>query len=108
MVEVDVHARHDVTLEVMLYMSQFSCQVAHMMVIDKRDRPDRFFVIAPLLPNQVVPDQISQCLRSIRILAFLDVPIEIIEEMMIQRHTEPNKLLHDSVCGSTIYKNVAF
>ena len=108
MVEMDVHARHDVTLEVMLYMSQFSCQVAHVMVIDKRNRADRFFVVTPLLSNQVVPDQISQCFRSIRILALLDVLIKIIEEMMVQRHAESNKLLHDRITSGTILTNVAF
>jgi EAL domain-containing protein (putative c-di-GMP-specific phosphodiesterase class I) len=83
-----------VALKVVLDMSQFSRQVAHMMVIHKRDRPDGFLVLIPFLPDQIIPDQIPQRLRAIRILALRDVQIEIIEQVMVQRHTESNKLFH--------------
>ncbi len=59
MVEMDMHTGHDVALKVVLDMSQLSCQVTHMVVVHKRDRPDRLFVVIPLLPDQVVTDQIS-------------------------------------------------
>jgi hypothetical protein len=76
-----MHPGHDVTLKIVLDMSQFSRQIAHMMVVDKRDRPNRFLVVVPLLPDQVVTNQIPQGLRAVRILALLDVQIEIIKQM---------------------------
>src|SRR5262245_1814365 len=104
---MNMHTRQDVALKIVLDMSQFSCQVAHMMVIDKRDRPDRLFIVIPLLPDQIVPDQVPQCLRAIRILMLLDVQIKIFEQMVVQRHTKSNKLLHGNLVSSTNSKNVA-
>ena len=83
MVEMDMHAGHDVALKVVLDMSQFPCQVSHMMIVYKRDGPDRLFIVVPLLPHQIVTNQIPQRLRAVRILALLDVQIKIIEQMMV-------------------------
>ena len=102
MVKMDMHTGHNVALKVVLNMGQFSGQVAHMMVVHKRDCPDRLFIVVPLLPDQIVSDQIPQCLRTVRVLALLDMQIEIIEQMMVQRHAESNKLLHGIIMSGTI------
>ena len=58
MVEVHVHPGQNERLIAVLNVGELSGQVAHMMVIHKRDRPDRLFIVVPLLPDQVIPDQI--------------------------------------------------
>ena len=57
-VEMDMHAGENLPLIVVLDMSQLSRQIAHMMVVHERDCPDRLLVLIPLLPDQVVTNQI--------------------------------------------------
>jgi hypothetical protein len=83
MVEVHVHPGQNDGLIAVLNIGELPGQVAYVMVIHKRDRPDRLFIVVPLLPDQIVSDQIPQRLRSVRILAFLDVQIEIIKQMVV-------------------------
>ena len=78
-IEMDMHASHDVAWKVMLDMGQFPGQVPHMVVVNKGDRRDRLLVIVPLLPDQVIPDEIPQRFRAVRVLALLDVEIERVE-----------------------------
>src|SRR4029077_15654407 len=101
MVEMDMHTGHNVALKVVLDMRQFSRQVTDMAVVHKGYGPDRLFVVIPLLSDQVVTDQVPQRLRAVGILAPLDVQIEIIKQMMVQRHAESNELLHSWLGSST-------
>jgi hypothetical protein len=72
-VEMDMHTGHDVAWKVVLDMGQFPGQVPHMVVVYKGDRRDRLLIIVPLLPDQVIPDQIPQRFRAVRVLTFFDV-----------------------------------
>ena len=49
MVEMDMHARENLPMIVMLNVGQLSRQIAHMMVVDEGDRADRLPV--PLYPS---------------------------------------------------------
>ncbi len=60
MVEVHMHSSENPPLVVMLDLCQFSCQVSHMMVVNEGNGPDRFLVLIPLMPDQIVSNQIAE------------------------------------------------
>lgn len=94
MVEMDMHPRHDVPLEIVLNVGEFPRQIRHMVIVDKRNRGHRLFVLVPLLPDQIVPDQVTDRFGAVGILAPLDQAIEIHEQVLIEGHAESDKLLH--------------
>ena len=59
-VEMDVHAGKYLPLIVMLNVGQFSGQITHMMVVHKGDRADSLLVLIPLLPNQIISNQVAE------------------------------------------------
>lgn len=72
-VEMHVHAGHDVPLEVVLDMRELPREVTHMMVVDERDRRDRFLVLVPFLTDKIVADQVAQRFGSVGVLPALDI-----------------------------------
>jgi len=78
MVEMHVHPRHNMALKIVLNVGQFPGEVADMMVVDERDRPDRFLVLIPFLADEVVTDEVSQGLRPVGVLPALNVTIKIV------------------------------
>ena len=61
-IEMDMHACHDVTLEVVLDVGELPGEIPHMMVVDERDRRDRFTVriVAPFLTHKLTADEIAK------------------------------------------------
>ena len=94
MVEMDMHAGKNLPLVVMLDVSQLAGQISHMMIIDKGNGPDGFFVLIPFLPDQAVPNQVAKRLRSIGIVTPPDVAVEFVEQPLVKRHTESDELIH--------------
>jgi len=78
MVEMYVHPCHDMALEVVLDVRQISREIPHMVVIDERDRADRFLVFTPLLSDVVVSDEVPQGFRPVGVLPASNVSIEIV------------------------------
>jgi hypothetical protein len=84
-VEMDMHARQDVPLKVMLDMRQFSCQISHMMIVDEGNRRDRITIriAAPFLAYQLIADEIAQRFRTGGILPTSNDVVEIVKEMVV-------------------------
>ena len=59
-VQMEVHARHNVAMEVVLDMGQLFRQITHLMVVDKRDGADRLFVLIPFLPDERIANKIAK------------------------------------------------
>lgn len=93
-IQVHMHSRQHQRVESVLNGDELVGQQRHVMVIDKGDRPDRFFILIPFLPDQVAADEIAKRFRPVRVFFSSDMAIEIIEEMMIERHAEANEFLH--------------
>ena len=91
-----MHTRHDAALEFVLNMGELARQIAHVVIVDEGDRTDGLFILIPLLPDKIVAYQVAKRFRSIRVFAPLDVVIERIQQMVIKRHAESNKLFHAS------------
>jgi hypothetical protein len=91
-----MHPRHDVALEIVLYMDELSGEITHMVVVDEGNSPDSFFVLIPFLPNEVVANQVTQGFRPIGIFAPLDVMVERLQQVIIEGDTETNKFAHSS------------
>ena len=85
-IEVHMHARHDVALELMLDVGEFPGEIPHMVVVDKCDRRNRFTVriTAPFLTHKVTADEIAKRFRPRGIFPTPDDPIEVVQKMMVQ------------------------
>lgn len=85
-VEVHMHPRHDMTLEVVLDVGELPAEVPHMMVVDERDRRKRFTVriAAPFLTHELTADEIPKRFRTRGIFPTPDDPIEVVQKMMVQ------------------------
>ena len=64
---------------VMLNVRQLACQVSYVMVVNKRDRTDRFFVLIPFLTDEVVANEITQRFRTIGVVSPFNMLIEIVQ-----------------------------
>jgi hypothetical protein len=94
MVQMHVHAGYHQMLIIVLNTGELVCEGADVVVIDDRDSPDRFFIRVPLLPNQIVPNQIPDGFGAVAVALLGYQPVEVIEQMVVQGNTEPDKLLH--------------
>jgi len=84
MIQMYMHPRQNMALKVMLDMREFSGEVRNMMVVHKGDRPDHFLILIPLLPDQIVTDEIPERLRTRRIFPSAYDLIEFIEQAAIE------------------------
>jgi hypothetical protein len=66
-------------LKIVLDVGQFPGEIADMVVVDERDRPDRFLVLIPFLADEVVTDEVSQGLRPVGVLPALNVSIKFVQ-----------------------------
>ena len=66
MIEMHVHTRHDMSLEVVLDVDELPGEVPHMMVVDERDRRHRLTVrlTTPCLTHELITDEIAKRLRT--------------------------------------------
>lgn len=93
-IEMYMHPGQNVALPTMLNMGQLSGEITHMMVVDERDGPDSFFVLVPFLTDEVVAYEITQRFRSIGILSPFYMMIKGVQQMLVERNSEPNELVH--------------
>ena len=98
-IEMHVHPGHDMALKIVLDVREFSGEIPHVMIVDERDRCDRLAIrfTAPFLTDQLITYKIAKRLGPRRILAPLDDLVKVVEQVMIKRNTEPDKLLHKLV-----------
>ena len=90
-VQMHVHTRQHQFMETVLDIGELLGERRHVMIVDERNRPHRLLILIPLLPDQIVANQIAERLRSIGILLPRNVPIEVVQQMMIKGDTEANK-----------------
>src|SRR5215471_12783164 len=91
---MDMHPRDDPSLKIMLEVGEFSGEIAHVVIIDKRHSSDRLDVFSPLLVHESVSNQIAQRFGAVRVFLAANQRVEIVEQMMIQRDPEPDKFFH--------------
>lgn len=94
-----MHPGHDVALKIVLEVRKFSGEIPHVVIVDERDGSHRVAVFAadPFLRDQLFSDQVTKRLRPRRISTPPYDLVELIEQMMIERNTEPNELFHGGV-----------
>jgi hypothetical protein len=93
-VEMHMHSGHDVSLKIVLDMGEFPGQTRHVMVVHERDGGNGFPILVPLLPDQIVPDQVADRFGAVRVVAPFDQTVEIGKKILIERHAESRKLFH--------------
>jgi hypothetical protein len=95
-VEMDVHPRHDVSLKIVLDVRELPGEIAHMMIVDERDRRHRFpvCIAAPFLAHQLIADEIAERFGPRRVFPLSDDFVELIEEVLIEGDAEADKFLH--------------
>ena len=101
MVEMHVHARQYKFMKSVLDVDEFLRKRRHVMIVNERDRSHCLLVLIPLLPDQIVANQIAERLGSIRVLLPRNMPIEVIQEMMIEGNTEANEFFHAPISRVT-------
>src|SRR5215469_824946 len=89
-----MHARQNQSLKTVLNMREFLGEIPHMMVIDERNGADRFLVLDPFLADEIVPNQIPQGFRAVRVLPACDEAVKLDQQVVVQGHAEPNEFLH--------------
>ena len=110
-IKMDVHAGHDVALEVMLNVRKLPGEIADVVVVDERDRSDGITlrITTPFLTHQLVPNEVAQRFGPRRIFPPPDDVIEVIKQMVIQRDAETNELFHtrcyDYIIRATQYSS---
>lgn len=94
MVQMDVHAREDELLKLMLDIGELSGEIANVVIVHEGDGSNCFLIFIPLLTDQIVSDEIPQGLRPVRIFLPRDVAIEIIKKVVIKGDAEADEFLH--------------
>src|SRR5215472_10178460 len=89
-----MHARQNQSLKTVLNVRQLLGEIPHMMVIDERNGANRLLVLDPFLADEIVSNQIPQGFRAVRVLPACDEAVKVGQQMVIQRHAEPNEFLH--------------
>lgn len=86
MIEMHVHTRHDMSLEVVLDVGELPGEVPHMMVVDERDRRHRLTVrlTTPFLIHELITDEIAKRFRTCEVFPTPDDLIEVVQEMVVQ------------------------
>lgn len=107
MVEMHVHSRQNIPLKVMLDLRELSGEIPHMMVVDKRDRRHGFMIVVttPFLAHQLVADEITERFGTRRVFSASDDPVEIVQQVMVQRDAEPDQLLHPTLSMLRFYNS---
>lgn len=97
MIEVHVQRRADLVAEVVLDLRELLGEVAHVVVVDQRERGDGRDAASDLGAHDFGAHEIAQDLRP-RDAARLDERVEAIEEIGLHRDAEPNeRALHGAL-----------
>src|SRR5215470_1520690 len=95
-IQMNMHARHDVALEVVLDVGKLPGKIPHMVVVHERNRCNRFPVgiLTPFLRDKFIANQIAKRFRARSVFAAPNDLIEVVEKVMVQGYAETNNLLH--------------
>lgn len=104
-IEMHVHPGHDMALEIVLDVGEFSREISNVMIVDVGDRRERLAIriTAPFLTDQLITYKIAKRLGPRRILSPLDDLVKVVEQVMIERNTKPDKLLHNNSGTNDIF-----
>ena len=92
LVEVDVHRRAHLPAERMLELVEALGEIAHVMVVDERDRRDGVGALGELLSRDLGPGEITEHLGA-GAPALLHEGIERAQEGRLHGHPESNQLV---------------
>jgi hypothetical protein len=65
-------------------MRQAIGQIVNVMIVDDRNRADRLAIVAPFARDERVSDEIANGFGAVRVVLVGNVPIEVVEQMVIQ------------------------
>jgi hypothetical protein len=88
--QVDVHRGAHPLPELVLQIGQLLAQVAHVMVVDQRQRPDGRDPLRDLGPPHLGARQIAEQLRP-RAAALVGERVELTQQRALDRDAEPNQ-----------------
>ena len=94
-VQVDVEGGDDRFVVGVLEVGQLVGQIARVVVVDECDRPDSLLrAELPLIPDEGFADEITEGLGPVGVPFAYDEPIELPEELFVERDAEPGDLPH--------------
>jgi hypothetical protein len=89
LIEVDVQARIDRYVGLVLHVSEQITETMRPVIIDQADHPDNVsFPFYHLFLNQVVADQISYGLGPVGVVQFGDAAVKRPQQVFLQRDAE--------------------
>ena len=86
MVEMDVSSREDHCACRMLNLGQLLREIRNMMIVDKRQSADHWFVRFDDLGQKSFPYEIADCLGAIFVSASGNQPVKLMQEIFIERN----------------------
>lgn len=94
--EMDVQARHDQFVMVVLLVDELGGQFAGVVIVDEHDDSDDFARgLGRLFVDQAIADQVADRLAAIGVAARRDVLVEGIEQRFFQRNAHARQVGHD-------------
>ena len=94
LVQVDMRRGQDLPAEMMLLVRQPLRQAAGMMIVDQGDRAQGLITRLPLLPHQVVSDQVADELRTVLVVGLADQLLQLVVQGLLDGHAESNEFGH--------------
>ena len=88
--QVDVHRRADVVAEIVLERGQLLAQIARVVVVDQRQRPDRVDAVGDLGAPHLGAAEIAQQLRP-GAAALARQRVELAQQRPLHRDAEPDQ-----------------
>ena len=88
--DVDVHRRAHLLAQLVLKVGQLLAEIAHVVVVNQRERGDGVYRLGHLGPANLRAGQIAKQLRA-RATALANHGIEIAEQRAFKGHTESNQ-----------------
>jgi len=84
-IQMHMHARHDMALKVVLDVGELPGKISYMMVVDKRDRRNRLAVsiTAPFLTDELIADEIAKRFGTGGIFSTPDNLIEVVQKVVV-------------------------
>src|SRR5439155_21903098 len=81
-------------MKVVLGAGELLGEVSDMMIENDRDGADRLPLGVPVLSHQMVTDEITDGFRPSSVFLADQRPVEVVQQVVVQRHRKADGLLH--------------
>jgi hypothetical protein len=94
-IQVHVETGEDQPMVAVLEVRQAIGQFMDVVVVDHGDGSHGFPIVRPLLLDKIGADQVAERFGTGGIVLLTDQVIEIVKQMMVQRHAESDEFFHE-------------